>query len=155
MRRMSIVAALLAVLAVGVAASDAAVKKGTFAGQTKEHDPLGFKVTKSHKVVGFYFEGLTLRCSDGDQIESPSGADRIQLPNSLKYKISKARRWKLAVRNDSGVHIKANGRFNKKGSKAKGKLYMTARFDSESGDQDENGDVLCQSHHVKWTAKRQ
>jgi hypothetical protein len=156
MRRSSIVAtAAVAALAVGGTAADAAVKKGKFAGKTAEDDPVGFKVTKSHKVVGFYLDGVTLRCSDGDQLDTPKGDDRFVLPSSLKFKIKKSRRFKFSVSNDSGLRIKANGRFNKKGRKAVGKLYVTARFDSESGDQDPNGDVLCQSHRLKWVARRQ
>jgi hypothetical protein len=155
MRKSIVTAAAVAAVAVGGTVADAAVKKGRFAGKTEEKDPIGFKVTKTHKVVNFYLDGVTLRCSDGDELETPTGEDRFELPSSLKYKISKSRRWHFAVKNDSGVKIKANGRFNKKGTKARGKLYVTARFDSQSGDQDPNGDVLCQSHHLKWNAKRQ
>jgi opacity protein-like surface antigen len=154
MRRTSIAAAALAVLALGATtAADAAVKKGTFAGKTSEKDPLGFQVTKKHKVTNFYFEGVTLYCDDGSTIDSPSGDSRFNI--DLKFKISKSRRFTISVNDGNGADIEAKGRFNKKGSKAKGPFRMTAKFDSQSGDESQNGDVKCKSHKLKWTAKRQ
>src|SRR3954453_9610656 len=119
MQRISIVAVTaIAAIAVGGTAADAAVKKGKFAGTTAENDPIGFKVTKTHKVTRLYFEGVTLHCSNGDTTDTPSGDDRIELPSRLKFKIKKSRRFTVAVHSDLGLRINARGRFNKKGRKA-------------------------------------
>ena len=153
MKRTSIViAAAVAALAVGGTAADAAVKKGRFAGKTSEKDPLGFKVTKSHKVYRFYVEGVTLHCSDGSAIDTPTGSDRFELP--LRFSISKSRRFSFSVSNDSGTEMKGKGRFNKKGRKASGTLRITAHFDSQTQQEDPEGDVTCRSHKLKWSAKR-
>jgi hypothetical protein len=155
MRRSSIVAvAAVAALAVGGTAADAAVKKGKFSGKTGESDALGFKVNAKHKVAHFYFEDVTLHCSDSTSLNTPSGSDRIQL-DGLRFKISKSRRFKISVHSDAGTKIKARGRFNKKGRKAKGTLRVSARFDSQTGRQDPHGDVICKSHDLEWVANRQ
>jgi hypothetical protein len=154
MRRTPIAAAALAALALGAATgADAAVNKGTFAGKTNEKDPVGFKVTKKHKVTHFYFEGVTLHCNDGSTADTPSGDSRFDVP--LKFKISKSRRFTISVNDGNGTDIEAKGRFNKKGSKASGPLRVTAKFDSETGNESKNGDVTCKSHKLKYTAKRQ
>src|SRR4051812_24278314 len=113
MRRMSMVAAALAALALGVASADGAIKKGSFAGKTNENDPFGFKVRK-HKVTHVYMEGVKLYCDDGSTRTTPSGSHRFDIP--LHYKISKSRRFTIkAFNSTTGDEVHGKGRFNKKG----------------------------------------
>ena len=153
MRKTPLVAAAVAAFALGVAAADAAVKRGTFAGKTGEKDHVAFQVTKAHRVTHFRFEGVTLYCDDGTKPDTPSGEDAFDIP--LEFEVSKrSRRFSIAVNDGRGTDIHARGRFNKKGTKAAGRLRVIALFDSETGNESARGDVVCKSHKLRWTAKR-
>jgi hypothetical protein len=147
------VVAMLVVLA-GVTVAQAAIEKGAFTGTTSGGDPLGFKVTKKNKVVSFYYDAVTLNCSDGDSFDTPTGKDRIETPARVKFKITKKRKWGITARNrTTGFGWDATGKFNRKGTKASGTLKIFATFNDQN-EQDPKGSVRCESGKLKFSATR-
>ena len=154
MKRVATIAAVVLATTVGVSAAEAAISKGTFAGKTSKGDPVGLKVDKKHRVVSFYYEGVTLSCTDGDSITTPTGKDRVITPTSVKFKINAARKWGIHAKNDdTGFGWDADARFNASGSKTTGTLSIFATFNDQN-EQDPNGSVRCESGDLKFSLKR-
>jgi hypothetical protein len=144
----------VAAMAVGAGAAEAAIKKGKFVGQTAKGDPMGLKVNKNNEVFAYFYDGVHLKCTDGDELDTPSGADRIQTPNDVPFTISSSRKWSIRARdNDNGVGWDVAARFNKAGTKTKGTLSVFALFNEQS-EQDPNGNIRCEVKNLKFTLKR-
>jgi hypothetical protein len=151
MRRALTVAVVVVATAVGGATAEAAVKKGTFRGATEAGDPIGLKVNRSNKFFAFFFDGVRLRCSDGDTVNTP----RIVTPDREKFTIGSQRNWGIAARNRrTGFGWDAEGKFGKKGGKVTGTLTVFATFNDQN-QQDPNGSVRCTSGELDFTARRQ
>jgi hypothetical protein len=154
MRRGLAVLAVSAVAVAGASAAEAAVSKGSFAGKTSAGDPIGFRVDGKSRVYSFYFEGVTLKCSDGDSFDTPVGSDRIQSPKSVRFTISKDRRFGFTARDkQAGNGHDVSGRFSSSGNRTSGTLSIFARFD-EQNHADPNGSVSCSSGKLKFSVKR-
>ena len=150
------VVALLAVggMAVGAGTAQAAIDKGKFTGETTAADPMGLKVSKKHEVKAFFYDGVHLKCSDGDSLDTPTGSDRIQTPNSVTFPISSKRKWHIRARdNENGVGWDAFGKFNKAGTKVHGTLSVFATFNDQN-QQDPNGNIRCEVKNLPFTLKR-
>ena len=78
MKRVIATALVVAAAVTGVSVAEAAIRQGTFAGTTTAKDPVGFKVNSSGRVISFYYDGVTTKCSDGDTFPTPSGKFRVQ-----------------------------------------------------------------------------
>jgi len=149
------VVTLVAIVATGLAAgtADAAVKKGKFTGKTAQDDPIGVKVDKRQRVHSFFFDGVTLKCTDGDTVDTPTGADRIQTDASERFPIEQ-RRWGIRARaKDKSFGWDVAGRFSRSGKKTTGTLSIFALF-NEQGHQDPNGSVRCQVKNLEFTLRR-
>jgi hypothetical protein len=151
MRRLLV--GMLAVLALvaGATVAEAAIK--TFAGTTSAADPIGFKVDSKGSVYSFYFEGVHLTCTDGDEFDSGTGTQRIRTPRSQKFKVT-ARKFKINVReeeNSRGWDI--SGKFKRGAKGASGTLTVFANFDEQNAPNPE-GPVECTSGALKWSVKR-
>jgi hypothetical protein len=155
MKRAIVIAALvLAVAAVSAAPASAKIARGTFAGTTANDDPIGFKVDKRGRVVGLFYEAVTLSCSDGDTLDTPAGDTRIKTPRKEKFAVTKRRKFGISASNTStGFGWEVDGGFNKKGRKATGTLRVFASFNDQN-EQDPNGSIRCESEKMTWSATR-
>jgi hypothetical protein len=155
MKRALVMAVLTAALVVGVTVAEAKISKGTFAGKTSAKDPVGFKVNKSGKVLSFYYEGVHLTCSDGDEFDSPVGAERIQSPANVVFKVNSKRKFHIKSRVAAkGFGWDAFGKFKKSGGSAAGTLHVFATF-NDKNEQDPNGDIKCETAEgLTWAAER-
>jgi hypothetical protein len=154
-RKPIITAVLCATAVAGVSVAEAAISGGTFAGRTGAKDPVGFRVDGSSRVYGFYFEGVRLKCSDGDHFTTSRGAKkRSHSPTKARYKINSSRRFTIfRPRSTNGLGWTFKGRFSSKGGSASGTLRVLARFDIENHLKP-NGSVKCDSGVLNWTARR-
>ena len=154
MKRAFVIAVLTAALVAGASVAEAAISKGTFKGKTSARDPVGFKVTKSGKVKSFYYEGVRLSCTDGDEFDSPTGSERIQTPSKVVFPVSSKRKFHIRARNnDTGFGWDAYGKFSKSGNKDTGTLKIFAQFNDQN-QQDPEGSIHCESEKLPYTAKR-
>jgi hypothetical protein len=145
---------VLSVVAAGAAPASAKIARGTFTGTTSKADPLGFKVDRKGKVRSFFYDAVTLTCTDGDSFDTPTGADKVQTPRRVKFKVSATRKFGITARNEqTGFGWDAAGTFNAKGSKVTGTLKIFANFNDQN-QQDPNGTVRCESGDITWSAKR-
>lgn len=144
MKRLIVLAVLITGLVAAVTVAEAAVKKGTFTGKSSEKDPMGLKVNKDGKVYAFYFDGVHLSCTDGDALDSPTGASRIQTPNSVKIKVDSKRKFAIHFNGHRGLAWDASGKFKNRGSTVTGTLAIRAKF-NEQNELDENGSIICNS----------
>jgi hypothetical protein len=139
---------------VGATVAEAAIKKGTFTGKTSAADPVGFKVGTRGKVYSFYYEGVTLKCTDGDSFDTPTGSTRVQTPRSVKFKVTSKSRWGIQARNTkTGFGWDVDAKFRSKGERSTGTLSVFATF-NEQNQQDPNGTIRCESDELSWSAKR-
>jgi hypothetical protein len=153
-KRAVAIALLVAGLAAGATVAEAAVRKGTFTGKTSARYPVGLKVSRSGKVYAFYYEGVRLNCTDGDELDTPTGADRIQTPRDLLVRVGSKRRFAIHAENDStGFGWEAAARFNSRGTKVTGTLSVHARYDEQS-DPDPNGSVVCTNDDMHFSLRR-
>jgi hypothetical protein len=153
MKRFLVTSVLIAATVTGASVAEAAAQRGKFTGATTASNPVGFKVNRKHRVVRFYFEGVHLTCTDGDQFDSPTGPDRLQTSATAAYKVKK-RKFKISQHDDqAGNGWDVAGKFNKKGSKATGTITIFATFD-EANNADPDGSVRCESGPVKFAVKR-
>jgi opacity protein-like surface antigen len=154
MKRVLVIALLTAALAAGATVAEAAIKKGTFTGKTTAGDPVGLKVKKGSKVSAFYYEAVRLECTDGDKFDSPSGANRIQTPNSESFPITSKGKFAITATNkQTGFGWEAAGTFKSKGAKVTGTLKVHAKFNDQN-QQDPNGSISCESAKLSFTLKR-
>jgi hypothetical protein len=152
-KRLLIVVAVLFAVVASATVAGAAVKKGAFSGTTTADDPVGFKVDSKGRVYGFYFAGVRLTCTDGDEFDSPTGADRLHTPSSRRFTVS-SRKFAIKVRDKSaGNGWNVSGRFKSRGKEASGTFSIFANFD-EQNQPDPEGSVKCQAE-LAWSAKRQ
>jgi hypothetical protein len=150
----SVAALTLALALVTAGTAEAAITKGSFAGKLSNGKPVGLKVDRKGKVYNFFYEGVTLKCSDGDSLTTPSGKDRIITPSKVKFKVNSKRAWGIRARNnDTGFGWDADGTFNSKGTKSTGTLSVFATFNDQN-QQDPNGSIRCESGALKFTVKR-
>jgi hypothetical protein len=153
-RHTFVTALLSATLVAGVSVAEAAVRPGTFTGRTGAKDPIGFRVPSTNRVSGFYFEGVRLKCSDGDKFDTSRGSARTHSPTKSRYRVSSARRFTISLTSTkTGFGWTAKGRFSASGGSAAGTLRVRARFDIENR-LDPKGSVKCDSGKLSWTAKR-
>jgi hypothetical protein len=153
MKRVLVCGMLALTLVVGVTVAEAAISKGSFKGKTSASDPLGFKVSSKNQVVNFYFEGVGLSCTDGDQFDTGTGSERLS-SLSRKFRISRTRKFEIHnVNGDAGARWDVKGQFNRSGSKATGTIRVQARFD-EQNQADPEGSIRCDSTKLPFTAKR-
>jgi hypothetical protein len=159
MKRALALAGVLALLA-GTGTAIAAISKGKFAGKTSAGDPLGFRVDSSNRVYSFYFQGVTLKCTDGDSFDSPSkenpdssGATEVRTPKSVRFDISKTNKWGLTASNKAeGNGYEVRGKFTSQ-DKSTGTFSIFANFDAQNNP-DPDGEVRCKSGDLKFSAKR-
>ena len=152
----SIVAGLLvlAVMAAAAAPASAKIARGTFTGTTAKADPVGFKVNKKGRLLSFFYDAVTLACTDGDSFDTPTGADRVQTPTRVKFDISAKRKFGITARNEqTGFGWDAKGTFNARGTRATGTLKIFATFNDQN-QQDPNGTIRCESGELAWSARR-
>lgn len=155
---MTIRAGLTASVALAAAAlppaAGAAVAPGTFRGTTSAADPLGFRVNAQGRVTRFHYEGVRLTCTDGDRLDSPSGARRVITPVATSFRVAPAGTFGIVARNPrTGFGWSATGRFASTGRRATGTLSLTARFNTRN-EPDPDGAIRCQSRRLTWTATR-
>ena len=154
MKRAILIAVLTTALVAVASVAEAKIAKGTFTGKTSARDPVGFKVTSSGKVKSFYYEGVNLKCTDGDSFDSPTGGDRIQTPKDVTFPVSSKRKWHIRARNKStGFGWDAYGKFNKAGTTDTGTLKIFAQFNDQN-EQDPHGSIRCESEKLTYSAKR-
>jgi hypothetical protein len=154
MKRSWIVATGVVAAVAGASVAEAAVQTGTFKGKSSAGDPVAFSVPKKNRVADFYFEGVTLTCTDGDKFDTGSGSNRLQSPSGKRYKISSSRKFSIKDHNDKqGNGWDVKGKINSKGTIATGTLTVFANFDI-SNNADPKGDVKCKSGNVKFSIKR-
>jgi hypothetical protein len=154
MRRVVVAAVAVIWLGIGAGAADAAIKKGRFVGQSVQGDPMGLRVDSQQRVHRFYFEEVTLDCTDNTSVDTPRGRGaRFETPKSFKAP-TRDRRWGIRTNNDAetGVGWQVQGRFNRKGTKTTGKLSIFALF-NEEGQQDPNGSIRCEANNLRFTLK--
>jgi hypothetical protein len=145
MKRVLAIAVLTAALVAGATVAEAAINKGTFSGKSSAKDPIGLKVDKGGKVYAFYYDAVRLTCTDGDAFDSPTGKDRIQTPNDVKFKPNSKRKFVITANNSqTGFGWEVAGKFNSKGSKVTGTLKVHAKF-NEQNQQDPEGSINCTS----------
>jgi hypothetical protein len=150
----ALVIAVAALAAAGATVAEGKVASGRFAGATSKHDPVGFKVDGRGKLYAFYFEGVRLKCTDGDQFDTPTGSDRVQTDDSDRLTITRSRRFAFSVRSETfGNGYNVAGRFNRRGRKATGTLRVFANFDTQNN-ADPNGSVHCSSGTLTFSATR-
>jgi hypothetical protein len=154
MKRVLVIAVLTVALVVGVTVAEAAIKKGTFTGKSSANDPMGLKVDSSGKVYAFYYEAVKLECTDGDSFDTPSGKDRIQTPNNIKFKVKSSGKWIIKASNaQTGFGWTAAGKFKSKGALTTGTLSVHAKFNDQN-QQDPNGSIICTSKDLTFSLKR-
>jgi hypothetical protein len=160
MKRALSTAAAITALVAGVSTAEATIGKGTFAGKTSARDPVGFKVDKSGRVYSFYFEGVTLSCTDGDTFDTPSkekpveGETEIRTRKSDRFIVGSNNKWSFKVRNDEqGNGYDVAGKFSSQ-DKSKGTFSIFANFES-GNTPDPNGEIKCKSGKLTFTVKRQ
>jgi hypothetical protein len=161
MKRVLVMAVAVLALVAGVSTAIAKIGKGEFIGKTSADDPIGFKVDSKGRIYSFHFEGVTLKCTDGDQFDTPSKADagsggptEIRTPNSQKYKVKK-RKFKIVSNDDeAGNGWTAKGKFSSK-NKSKGTFTIFANFDpAPANTPNPDGSVHCTSGKLPFTVKR-
>ena len=151
-----VIAGLLVVclVAAGAAPASAKIARGTFAGDTSKDDPLGFKVDRKGRVISFFYDSVTLSCSDGDSFDTPTGTERVITPKRVTFRVTAKRRFGIEARNEAtGFGWDADGRFNRRGKSATGTLKVFATFNDQN-QQDPDGSIRCESEELTWTAKR-
>jgi hypothetical protein len=143
------------VLLTGAGAADAAIKKGKFTGETKKGDRVGLRVDGKEQVHRFFFHGITLRCTDGTKVDTPSGRHRFGTPKGQKFATSE-RRWGIRTTDDAetGIGWQAAGRFTRNGKKVSGTISVLARF-NEDDQQDPNGSVRCRANDLPFKLRLQ
>jgi hypothetical protein len=155
MKRSWVVATGVVAAVAGASVAEAAVQAGTFKGKSTAGDTIGFTVPKKNRVADFYFEGVTLTCSDGDKFDTGSGSNRLQSPSGKRYKVSSTRKFSIKDHNDTqgnGWDV-TGGKFNSKGTTASGTLTVYANFDI-SNNPSPKGTVKCKSDKLKFTVTR-
>jgi hypothetical protein len=154
MKRVLVIAVLTAALVAGATVAEAAIKSGTFTGKSSAGDPMGLSVGGKGKVYAFYFEGVRLECTDGDAFDTPKGANRIQTPNNIKFRVSSAGKWTIKSRDkERGTGWDVAAKFQSKGAKTTGTLSVFATFNDQN-EQDPNGSIKCKSKELSFTLKR-
>jgi hypothetical protein len=154
MKRSLIVATGVVAAVAGASVAEAAISAGSFKGTTTAKDKVAFSVPKKNRVADFYFEGVTLTCTDGDKFDTGTGSNRLQSPSGKRYKVSSKRKFSIKDHNDTqGNGWDVTGKFNSKGTVATGTLTVFANFDI-SNNADPKGDVKCKSGPLKFTANR-
>jgi hypothetical protein len=167
MKRALITVGAVVVLVGGVSTAEASIAKGKFAGKTAAKDPIGFKVDKSGRVYSFYFQGVTLRCTDGDQFDTPSkenpdpedGSTEVRTRTSDRFPVDSKNRWGLTGgTKEAGNGYTVAGRFLSQ-DKSQGTFSIFANFtDGGPGNvdpPDPDGEIRCKSGKLKFSAKRQ
>ena len=154
MKRVLVIAIVIVATVAGATVAEAAIKKGKFTGKTSAGDPVGFKVDRKGRVYSFYYEGVTLTCTDGDSFDTPTEAvDRVQTPPNRKFTVTRGK-WGITARNSqTGFGWDVSAKFNSKGTRNTGTLSIFATF-NEQNQQDPNGSIRCESGKLSWTAKR-
>jgi len=154
MKRALAIAVLIVGLVAGATVAEAAIKKGTFTGKSSAKDPMGLKVNKGGKVYAFYYEGVRLKCTDGDAFDSPSGSKRIQTPSDVLFRVNAKRKFAINAHNDTtGFGWKVAAKFNAKGTKVTGTLSVHAKF-NEQNEPDANGSITCTSDDLTFSLTR-
>jgi opacity protein-like surface antigen len=154
MKRSLIVATGVVAAVAGASVAEAAVQTGTFKGKSTAGDPIGFTVPKKDRVADFYFQGVTLTCTDGDKFDTGSGSNRLQSPSGKRYVVSSKGKFTIKDHNDAqGNGWDAKGKFNSKGTTATGTLTVFANFDI-SNNPSPKGTVKCKSETLKFTVNR-
>jgi hypothetical protein len=144
-------AAAVAAIALGSGVADAS---GGLRGKTSAGDPVGFKLDSRGRVYAFFFEGVRLECSDGTELDTPSGANRVQTSAGSRFRVGSNGRWAISRRErETGFGWDAAGRFKSRGTKATGTLRVFATFD-EQDNQDPDGSITCDSGRLRFEAKR-
>jgi hypothetical protein len=152
MRRTFVIAAIAATTVASATVAEAAIRQGAFTGKTAAGDPLGFRVDSSGRVQSFYFEGVTLKCTDGDKFDTSTGSARNQTPSRSRYKVSSAGRFTISITSTkTGFGWTAKGRFGASGSTASGTLRVLARFNDQN-ELTPKGSIRCDSGRLSWTA---
>ena len=144
----------LALLAAGAVPASAKIARGTFAGTTSSEDPVGFKVDRRGRVLSFYYDAVTLTCTDGDSFDTPTGSERVVTPARVKFTVNRRNKFGIKARNEStGFGWDAKGTFKNRGRRATGTLKIFARFD-ENNQQNPDGSVRCESEALTWSVTR-
>ena len=133
----------------GLAPAAEAVRRGAFAGDSSQGDPVGFKVDRRGKVYAFRFDAVTLACDDGDKVPTP----RVQTPRSERFRVRRGRFGIKARNATTGFGWDAAGRFRSRGRRATGTLKVFASFDEENR-QDAAGAIKCESAGLTWSVRR-
>jgi hypothetical protein len=139
--------------AIGVIALSGGVAEavgGGFRGKTSAGDPVGLKVDGRGRVYAFFYEGVRLECSDGTEVDTPSGANRVQT-GGARFRVAKNGRWSISREERTGFRWDAAGRL--RGRKATGTLRVFATYD-EQDNQDPDGSVRCESGRLGFALKR-
>jgi hypothetical protein len=153
MKRTFAIAVLAATTVASATLAEAAIRAATFTGTTSAKDPLGLRVDSSGRVYSFYFEGVTLKCTDSDQFDTSTGAARNQTPSKTRYRVTAQRRFTISITSTkTGFGWTAKGRFGASGSTASGTLRVLARFNDQN-ELTPNGSIRCDSGRLSWTAK--
>ena len=153
MTRALALTAVIAALVAGVSVAEAAIGAGSFSGVTTAKDPVGFKVTSSHRVQSFYFESVHVTCSDDDEFDTLGGSDRFESPSKSTYRISKSGKFHVKVRKKNGVGWDAFGTFDRAGRKVSGRLHWFGRYNNRNY-ADPKGSITCESKTLSYTATR-
>ena len=142
-------------MAAGASPASAKIARGTFAGTTSKADPVGFKVNKKGRVLSFFYDAVTLTCTDGDSFDTPTGTDRVQTPRKVKFNVSARRRkFSITARNKAtGFGWDAVGTFTRTGNRISGTLKVFATFNDQN-QQDPDGTIRCESGQLTWSATR-
>jgi hypothetical protein len=145
MRRMlgSAVVAMVMMLCV-TAVADAAVRKGSYRGQTEQSAIVSFRVPHVRAITGFFWEGVVMECSDGEnrQLAGFRASRSIPIRNG---------KFEFGAEGD-GVEFAAVGRFRRRG-RVTGALQVQARV-NENEQIDPNGAITCDSEIVEWAVRR-
>lgn len=153
-RVLALCAATVAIPLATAGAADALIRAGTFRGTTTVGDPVGFKVDSLGRVYSYYYDGVRLRCTDGDQFNTPAGSNRIQTPFRTRFPVRRFNRWSIRSRTAAtGVGWDVAAQFLSQGSRAAGTLKVFARF-NERNDPDPQGSIRCESGTLRWSAPR-
>jgi hypothetical protein len=146
--------ALAAAVAATTLGSGVADASGGLRGKTSAGDPVGLRVDSRGRVYAFFYEGVRLECSDGTEVDTPSGANRVQTPAGSRFRVSAKGRWSISRRESrTGFGWDAAGRLRSKGARATGTLRVFATFD-EQDNQDPDGSVSCVSGRLGFVVKR-
>ena len=154
MKRVLVTAVSILVLVAGATVAEAAIKQGMFTGKSTAKDPMGLKVSASHRVYSFYFEGVRLECTDGDAFDLPSGARRPQTPAKVTFPIRSNGKWNIKASNkQTGFGWQAAGQFLSNGATTTGTLKVHASFNDQN-EETPNGSIKCTSKNLGFTLKR-